>query len=401
MAQLQQQPTSLLIGHVAPVLTLDNQEWMLASGSEDKTCRIWDLRTNKVHKALTGFESSVITTAFTPADAHTIYVGSGNTIYTYDLRMESLILNTAQSTKTYGGAEDEINQIQVNHRATYLAACDDAGDVRVLDLKSHKWMRQFERKHDNIAMTIQFVPKKDLQALSGGMDKLVVAWDFYKSRATQLIDTDNPQPDGVQSKQLFNPPFVHSIAVHPSGTRAAIGLGDGSIQFLHTSADPPTAPSTSEEVGAGSSKKSKKKASSGGSGKNSEGWLLGGRLSDAHASPVATIEYAGFNPEWLVTSASNGSIAIWDDRSSRYESVQQQQLLQELVRKQQPPESLPYGRPLQPMQEFRTRDVFERVNCISTGKSADSGGSKKLFVAGTHPRIGEKSLQGRIAVYHL
>ncbi|KAF9997424.1 WD repeat-containing protein 53 [Entomortierella chlamydospora] len=241
----------------------------------------------------------------------------------------------------------------------------------------------------------------DSVSLSGGMDKLVVAWDFYKSRATQLIDTDNPQPDGVQSKQLFNPPFVHSIAVHPSGTRAAIGLGDGSIQFLHTSADPPTAPSTSEEVGAGSSKKSKKKASSGGSGKNSEGWLLGGRLSDAHASPVATIEYAGFNPEWLVTSASNGSIAIWDDRSSRYESVQQQQLLQELVRKQQPPESLPYGRPLQPMQEFRTRDVFERVNCISTGKSADSGGSKKLFVAGTHPRIGEKSLQGRIAVYHL
>ncbi|KAF9353913.1 WD repeat-containing protein 53 [Mortierella sp. AD094] len=368
---------------------------------EDKTCRIWDLRTDKVHKALTGFESSVTTTAFTPADAHTIYVGSGKTIYTYDLRMESLILNTTQSTKTYGGAEDEINQIQVNHRATYLAACDDAGDVRVLDLKSHKWMRQFERKHDNIAMTIQFVPKKDLQALSGGMDKLVVAWDFYKGRATQLINTDNPQPDGVQSKQLFNPPFVHSIAVHPSGTRAAIGLGDGSIQFLHTSVDPPTAPSTSEGVGAGSSKKSKKKATSGGSGKSSEGWLLGGRLSDAHASPVATIEYAGFNPDWLVTSASNGSIAIWDDQSSRYESVQQQQLLQELTKQQQPPESLPYGRPLQPVQEFKTRDVFERVNCISTSKSTDGDGSKKLFVAGTHPRIGEKNLQGRIAVYHL
>lgn len=81
-------------------------------------------------------------------------------------------------------------------------------------------------------MTVQFVPKKDLQgtfpeckwawrmhndhdddsdtclltllptfcprgsfsasiliALSGGMDKLVVAWDFYKGRATQLIET--------------------------------------------------------------------------------------------------------------------------------------------------------------------------------------------------------------------
>jgi hypothetical protein len=42
-------------------------------------------------------------------------------------------------------------QIQINHRATYLAACDDAGDVRVLDLKSHKWMRPLERKHENVS----------------------------------------------------------------------------------------------------------------------------------------------------------------------------------------------------------------------------------------------------------
>lgn len=71
-------------------------------------------------------------------------------------------------------------------------------------------------------MTVRFVPKKELQgtvqdavvwmrmalllisnltmgpnafgvyfctAISGGMDKLIVAWDFYKRRATQLIST--------------------------------------------------------------------------------------------------------------------------------------------------------------------------------------------------------------------
>ncbi|KAI7827949.1 WD40-repeat-containing domain protein [Gamsiella multidivaricata] len=264
---------------------------MLASGSEDKTCRIWDLRTDKVHKALTGFDSSVTTTAFTPADSHTIYVGSGDKVYTYDLRMDSLLLNTTQSTRCYDVAEDEINQIHVNHKGSYLVACDDAGDIRVLDLRSHKWMRHLDRKHHNIAMTVQFIPKKELQAISGGMDKLVVAWDFYKGRAIQVIDTDNPQPEGVQSKQLFNPPFVHSIAVHPSGTRVAVGLGDGTVQFLHTSADPPNAPTAADEglPSAGASKKSKKKAASGSSGKGSEGWLLGGRLIDAHASAIATM----------------------------------------------------------------------------------------------------------------
>jgi hypothetical protein len=45
----------------------------------------------------------------------------------------------------------------VNHRATCLAACDDAGDVRVLDLKTHKWMRKFERIHDNVCGLLVFI----------------------------------------------------------------------------------------------------------------------------------------------------------------------------------------------------------------------------------------------------
>ena len=52
------------------------------------------------------------TTSFTSADAHTIYVGSGHKIYTYDLRMESLLLGVDQAAKVYDGAEDEINQVQ-------------------------------------------------------------------------------------------------------------------------------------------------------------------------------------------------------------------------------------------------------------------------------------------------
>ncbi|KAF9288930.1 WD repeat-containing protein 53 [Mortierella alpina] len=109
--QIQKQPSSFLLGHVAPVLSLDSRDWMLASGSEDKTCRIWDIRTEKVHKALRGFEDPVTTTTFSPADAHMIYVGTGDKIYAYDLRMESLLLETAQSTRVYDGAQDEINQV--------------------------------------------------------------------------------------------------------------------------------------------------------------------------------------------------------------------------------------------------------------------------------------------------
>lgn len=60
------------------------------------------------------YHNKVTTTSFTSADSHTIYVGSGDKIYTFDLRMESLILNTTMSTKVYEGAEDEINQVSLH-----------------------------------------------------------------------------------------------------------------------------------------------------------------------------------------------------------------------------------------------------------------------------------------------
>ena len=104
---------------------------------------------------------------------------------------------------------------------------------------------------------------------------------------------ETPQPAGAQSKQLFNPPFVHSIAAHPSGTRAAVGLGDGTVQFLHTAADLPAAvvPSTdssstltSSPAGTKKNDKKIKKAPAG-----SDSWVVGGRLVEAHSSPIATM----------------------------------------------------------------------------------------------------------------
>jgi hypothetical protein len=66
--------------------------------------------------------------------------------------------------------------------------------------------------------------------------------------------------------------------------------------------------------------------------------------------------------------------------------------------------AMPYGRPLRPLLEFKAAGVFERVNCISTSRClmvGENNRDKLLFVAGTHPRIGDKKLQGRIALYQL
>lgn len=125
-------------------------------------------------------------------------------------------------------------------------------------------------------------------------------------------------------------------------------------------------------------------------------------MDDVHFS-----EYAGFDANWLVTCSNNATIAVWDDQAARYESMRRQQMVEQSLTKGPSPseqEVLPHGRPLQPLLEFKASGVFERVNCISTSRSltvGDGNRSKLLHVAGTHPRIGDKRLQGRIALYQL
>lgn len=99
-----------------------------------------------------------------------------------------------------------------------------------------------------------------------------------------------------------------------------------------------------------------------------------------------------------MTSASNGTIAIWDEHATRYECSKQ--LSQPKAGAALEP--LPLGRPIAPLTEFRVSDVFERLNYVTTSKATGGEGERrKLFVTGTHPRTGDKKLQGRIAVYHI
>ncbi|KAG0232247.1 hypothetical protein BGW42_008301 [Actinomortierella wolfii] len=280
-------------------------------------------------------------------------------------------------------------------------------------------------------MAVRFVPTKDLQAISGGMDFRILSWDFYKGRSTETLKTDEKKaanaPQG--SAQVFNPPFVHSIAIHPSGTRAAVGLGDGTIQFLHKPNDVPLSPEALQQQ-LQQPQESDTKGKKGGKGKNKgstdAAWVVGGRLLDAHFSSLTTVEYLA-QAGVLVSAANNGTVAIWDEPESRSAALffdpaaallsQEKETAEEEqenndanVHQQQNRSTL---RAIHPRLEFRTLGIFDRVNGLTSRVVAESEKDTKetrvqLFIAGV-PFVpeGEDAPQpspqvlGRVAVYEV
>ena len=132
---------------------------------------------------------------------------------------------------------DEINQIDINPRASFICACDDSGDIKVIDVENLCLYRNLSRQHDNICSTVKFNTQKPWEIFSGGLDCQLIRWDFSRGRPLAVVHVqmsergdegkDNTKPT-IES-YMVNPPMVHSVDVFSSIHSLVCGLGNGSV----------------------------------------------------------------------------------------------------------------------------------------------------------------------------
>jgi len=285
-----QEPINVLKGHKGPVscLSLSPSGNLLVSGSQDATVRIWNLKTGKVIKAIKdcfkndkGENSDISSVCFSTVNENELFVASNHRIYFFDLTESPMII--LKENFIYDFNLDEINEIKVNDTGNYLAACDDFGVIYIVDLETKKLLKKPHNGHDNICTCVEFRPKNKWEVWSGGMDCKLFKWDISRGIPTRNYNMLNVN---INSKniQMVNPPFVHRISISSDGHTIAVGLGDGSIQFLKQ-----------HKVG-GSKKKPKME------------WEKVWRLEDSHSWVVSDLTFV--NPTTLVSGANDGKINL-------------------------------------------------------------------------------------------
>ncbi|KAI9916220.1 hypothetical protein PsorP6_018258 [Peronosclerospora sorghi] len=232
---------------------------VLASGSDDGTCRLWDIRTTRVAKCFNvkkalgtvddETESAVNSMAFgkatTGAESAYIYVAAGKKLLAFDVRQPTLVVNCADR-EIFQHSKDEINVLSRHpgNAGKYLSAPDDSGNIYVYNIDSHHLFKKLRGQHTNICSTAPFRPNAAWDLVSGGMDGLLLFWDFSRGRvkfsidlndaanrsSNRLVSEEKNKVHGTQ--QMFNPPLVHSLAFAPNGRSFAAGLGDASIVVI-------------------------------------------------------------------------------------------------------------------------------------------------------------------------
>ncbi len=175
-----------------------------ATGSADKTIKLWDVATHQNITMLIGHTDAVNSVAYSSDGTLLASASSDNTIRLWDV-------STQQNIYTLHGHTDAVNSVAYSSDGTLLASASSDNTVKLWDVATRTNITTFEG-HTRSVYVLSFSPDGTLIA-SGSADTDVKLWDVftYENIATFEGDWAN----------------VNSLAFSPDGTMLVSGSNSG------------------------------------------------------------------------------------------------------------------------------------------------------------------------------
>jgi len=130
--------------------------------------------------------------------------------------------------------QDEINKLALSACGQLVAAVDDSGDAKVVELQTGKLLKSLSRQHSNVCTAVAFRRGKRSELVTGGLDQLVLIWDYRVGRVLRRFDlADQASHSSAEPNKMLNPPMVNDIAVSKSDQHLAVARGDGVASIIH------------------------------------------------------------------------------------------------------------------------------------------------------------------------
>ncbi|NXX98028.1 WDR53 protein, partial [Centropus bengalensis] len=215
-------------GHSSSILCLNvNTEGLVASGAERGQLTLWDGGGAPLGQLQFPEAEDVTSVVFSPCHPSGLYAAHGESIALLDAR------SLKEPVERFHVNEEEINCLSLNETSSFLAAADDSGAIKVLDLANKKVTRSL--RHSNICSSVAFRPQRPQSLISCGLDMQVILWNLQKARpvwTTNLqegeAEAGSPQVGG----QFLNPPLAHSLSVASCGNVFGCGAQDGKVRIF-------------------------------------------------------------------------------------------------------------------------------------------------------------------------
>lgn len=268
---------------------------ILASSSNDKTIRLWNVKTGKLIRTLNGHSHTVKSIAISP-DKQTIASGGYGS---YDRNIQIWNLKTGQNNTTLTGHLYSVNCVALSPDGQTLASGSNNNTIKLWDLQSGNCIRTLT-EHSGGVLSIAFSPDGQKLA-SGSYDKTVKIWNCKTGRETYTFSEHADE--------------VYSVAYSPDGQMLASCSGDKTINlwYLATGKKISTCTGHSNDIYSVAFSPDGQTLASGGGDKTVKLWNLNGQEIRTLTGHSGYVKSVAFSPDGQTLASGGGdkTIKIW------------------------------------------------------------------------------------------
>lgn len=248
--------TSVLTGHLDEVnsLAFNPPGTNLASGSDDKTIILWNLKKRKEIRTFKGHKGIIYSVAISP-DGQTLVSGSqDNTIKVWNLK-------TGQDIRTLKGHSSLINSVAISSDGEKIASGSYDNTIKVWNLKTGQEIRTL-RGHTGEVLSVAMSPDSQKLA-SASADRTIKVWNLNTGKVILNFKAHEGDvnalaisPDGQllvsasddKTVKVWNlntareirtfggyAADVSAVAFSPDGEKIATGSDDGTVKIWNLS----------------------------------------------------------------------------------------------------------------------------------------------------------------------
>ncbi|MEH2062129.1 MAG: serine/threonine-protein kinase [Nostoc sp.] len=187
---------------------LPNQEEILASGSDDKTIKIWHLNTRRQTTTLQGHSDWVYAIAISP-DGQTLVSGSK------DKTIKVWNLNTGKEIRTLFGHSSYVNSVAISPDGQSIISGSYDKTIKVWNLNTGKEIRTLFG-HSGEILSVAISP--DGQTIvSGSTDNTIKIWNFNTGKEIHTLSAHSSD--------------VNAVAISPNGDLMISASDDKTVKL--------------------------------------------------------------------------------------------------------------------------------------------------------------------------